>query len=610
MTIENTKAPFITFYSFKGGVGRSMALINTAVIMAERGFRVLVIDMDLEAPGLSFLMQNTSNTGIAALHQAGFIELLADVKERGGDADLFELPVEQMLDTYACKYAGLQIMPAGKLDENYTQRFDALNLRGLYEEDLGEPLIRTLKKRLAESGLVDFVLIDSRTGFSDEAGVCTRDLADYLVILSGLNKQNVEGSSNFLRVLKGATDGQAKFQIVLSPMPNGEDELANERKKAAQKAFDEAWGQPVELSLEIPYHPRLALTEEPHIVRQKSGFLADAYHKIEKQVLAGMGLDVQTLLPKLAKAIRGQAYAPALQMLRQFVRLDEAEANVSKLMLNLFLLNNLRSMAEDKTSPSIEQMLNHLVGREVVAFLLNHVSCDMAEFGADFLLKQLRELDFELADVGYQRFIASNPKEAYLLGNYASFLIQYRGDVEQAQVFYLRAIDADPKRTTILSNYAIFLVKYRGDVEQAQVFCLRAIEADPKDAYNLGNYGQLLTGNGQFSQAEEQLLAGVAYIDSKKTEVLAELCFSLWLCTRLQNKVATPWLQGFKFYLQQGFKRTPWNFDRMLAQAEKLLPPEELRFAQALAAAFLDANQLAALEHFEPWQTLPAKPVK
>ena len=41
-----------TFYSFKGGVGRTMALVNTAVDLAQRGRRVLAVDFDLEAPGL------------------------------------------------------------------------------------------------------------------------------------------------------------------------------------------------------------------------------------------------------------------------------------------------------------------------------------------------------------------------------------------------------------------------------------------------------------------------------------------------------------------------------------------------------------------------------
>ncbi len=42
----------VTFYSYKGGVGRSMALANTAVLLARQGKRVLVVDWDLEAPGL------------------------------------------------------------------------------------------------------------------------------------------------------------------------------------------------------------------------------------------------------------------------------------------------------------------------------------------------------------------------------------------------------------------------------------------------------------------------------------------------------------------------------------------------------------------------------
>ena len=42
----------ITFYSFKGGVGRTMALANISILLAQWGKRILVVDWDLEAPGL------------------------------------------------------------------------------------------------------------------------------------------------------------------------------------------------------------------------------------------------------------------------------------------------------------------------------------------------------------------------------------------------------------------------------------------------------------------------------------------------------------------------------------------------------------------------------
>src|SRR5215211_6585166 len=49
---EKSPGKIITFYSYKGGTGRTMALANMAWILASNGKRVLVVDWDLEAPGL------------------------------------------------------------------------------------------------------------------------------------------------------------------------------------------------------------------------------------------------------------------------------------------------------------------------------------------------------------------------------------------------------------------------------------------------------------------------------------------------------------------------------------------------------------------------------
>ena len=47
----------VTFYSFKGGTGRTMALANVAWILAANGERVLIADWDLESPGLHRFFQ-------------------------------------------------------------------------------------------------------------------------------------------------------------------------------------------------------------------------------------------------------------------------------------------------------------------------------------------------------------------------------------------------------------------------------------------------------------------------------------------------------------------------------------------------------------------------
>ena len=50
--------PYVfTFYSYKGGVGRSLAVMNVAYTLAGWGRHVLMVDMDLEAPGISGFLQ-------------------------------------------------------------------------------------------------------------------------------------------------------------------------------------------------------------------------------------------------------------------------------------------------------------------------------------------------------------------------------------------------------------------------------------------------------------------------------------------------------------------------------------------------------------------------
>jgi Tfp pilus assembly protein PilF/cellulose biosynthesis protein BcsQ len=691
MSQEIPTTPFITFYSFKGGVGRSMALINTAAILAGRGFRVLVIDLDLEAPGLSYLARGHAPT--PAL-QPGFIDLLADAKERGADADLFAQPPARIAELYTRPYilpdggpssdGWLHIMPAGKLDNGYTKRFDDLNLRELYEDGLGEPLIRVFKKKFAEHDLYDYVLIDSRTGFSDEAGICTRDLADYLMVLSGLNNQNIEGTGEFLKALKGETEGKARFQIILSPVPNGEDDLFDVRLKKAQETFSAAWGQNVDLSLQIPYHPRLALTEEPHVFHRRSGYLFEAYRAIEKRMLDAIGHDVKALMPQIKAQLEKEDYAGALYSLNRLKRLDDANDAMSNFLLALVLA--LKSSAQ-KTDPaqrqatlSLDKILSNDAGRNIMAFLIEHIPCEPGDFRTYFFLDQLQsgysnlagklhqrlvdanpmhadvlgnyavfleiqQDDLNGAEAFYKRAVEADPKHANNLGNYANFLENQRGDQDGAEAHYRRALEADPKHTNNLGNYANFLENQRGDMDGAEAHYRRALEADPKDvrslgiyanflanqwgdldgaealyrraieadpkhANSLGNYGQFLVGKSRAQEGEQSLLLAIEHVASSKISELAEFCFSLWLTTRMQDRDANRWHQGFKFYIQQGFKRFPWTFDRMLAQAKKILAPAEFTYAQALATAFLDPEKVAALDQFEQWRTLEPQPIK
>lgn len=70
-----------TFYSYKGGVGRSMALANIAEWFYEQGLRVIIVDWDLEAPGIeSFFVAPEETEKVRA--KPGIIDLLLAYKDQ------------------------------------------------------------------------------------------------------------------------------------------------------------------------------------------------------------------------------------------------------------------------------------------------------------------------------------------------------------------------------------------------------------------------------------------------------------------------------------------------------------------------------------------------
>lgn len=657
MSREPSKAVFITFYSFKGGVGRSMALINTAGILAgRRGFRVLVLDLDLEAPGLSYLDPELPDVSPAQAQrqlplQPGFVDLISDAKERGEGADLFTLSAEDLESKYTQRIkipedlrdfpdGSLRIMPAGLFDRNYAQRLDALNLGALYREGLGEPLLRAFKKKFAEAGLYDYVLVDSRTGMSEGGGICTRDLADHLMLLSGLNRQNVEGTCEFLREFRAATDGKKKFQIILSPMPNGEDKLCDDRREAAANAFQAAWGAAVDLSLEIPYHPQLALTEEPHIFRRHRGYLFEAYRAIEAEMLTALGHDARTFRQLIMESLEGKDYATALRDLRHLIRLDRGKGALSTLADELVVPRQLRRRAEAKPGQepiTLESLLKDQGGRNVMEFIVDRVPVGGREWLTRRLVQKLRRRSpelagmllqriiegargdadrlggyalalegdgyFEGAEMAYKRAIETDPNHPKNLWNYGDFLEEQRKDIKTAEEYYKRAIEADPQDARRLGSYALFLSQ-RGDMDAADSYYRRAIEVEPKHPAGLGNYGQMLAGQGRMTEAREKLVAAFGSPDQSERAETAELCFALWLVCRMQNSDAEGWERCFKFLIQQGFKRSPWSFDRMLEQAQTKCSADEFEYAKALAAAFLDESKVPDLERLERWRKL------
>ncbi len=180
----------VTFYSFKGGVGRSFTLVEVAAQLADRGHSVVVWDLDLEAPGIQKIPDLIT---LDKSVETGTLDLLLRFQEDG-----FQFP-DAMLRESVLPLAGdgngrLSFLLPAKLDEDYPRKFGAIDWpRLLAPEGAGIAFFHKLATSLIDDLGYEFVLIDSRTGFTDLGAICTLQLPDLVILVFNLNEQNLAG---------------------------------------------------------------------------------------------------------------------------------------------------------------------------------------------------------------------------------------------------------------------------------------------------------------------------------------------------------------------------------------------------------------------------------
>ena len=170
-------AEIVTFYSYKGGTGRSMALANVAWILASNGKRVLAIDWDLEAPGLHrYFMPFLPDPKLLSPSSRGLINYFADFAIQAATplsepATLEPAPAQSptvgrtdawygewaenilryatSLDWKFDRAGLLNLIPAGRQDRHYRSLVNNFNWPNFYERLGGGPLLEAIRERFA-----------------------------------------------------------------------------------------------------------------------------------------------------------------------------------------------------------------------------------------------------------------------------------------------------------------------------------------------------------------------------------------------------------------------------------------------------------------------------
>ena len=87
----------------------------------------------------------------------------------------------------------LDFLSAGRQNRDYSAAVCSLDWDNFYERLGGGRFFRAMGPDM--KGNYDYVLIDSRTGFSDVADICTIELPDVLTVCFTLSDQSIEGSA-------------------------------------------------------------------------------------------------------------------------------------------------------------------------------------------------------------------------------------------------------------------------------------------------------------------------------------------------------------------------------------------------------------------------------
>jgi len=199
--------PIVTFYSYKGGLGRSTTLVAFAAWYAiHYEKRVVILDCDFEAPGITNYFDLTGER-LANLN-GGIVEYLLDRQFLGEKVDLQQYTIE-----ISKMYSGngeIHVMPAGNLSSEFVTPDDsnsgthqnhyleALSRLDLTNKERIVAQFRELLDDLQQEIKPDIILIDSRTGFNDILANIGLALSSLVVGFFGNNIQTIDGLYFFL----------------------------------------------------------------------------------------------------------------------------------------------------------------------------------------------------------------------------------------------------------------------------------------------------------------------------------------------------------------------------------------------------------------------------
>ena len=574
MSLSLTSSRIITFYSWKGGVGRTMALANVAVQLARQGYRVLAVDWDLEAPGLDryFLVGEGAPKleVVPPADPSGLLGVLTDAMAAGNaepdvkawQARLHHIkvpPAETKASQPISPTPGdLHLLSSGLGTPGYGERVADFSWPDFFAKARGGEWLEKLRGQWKEA--YDFVLIDSRTGLTDSGGVCTVQMPDMLVLVFTSNEQSLEDGLKFVESVQRSRSRFAYDRSPLAVLPllsrwGGDDEVDLgvqwlERMDAALKPVTSSW-------LPIAFSPRqfLEKVRVPHVARFSFGEpLPVITHSLTDSNLPGLAYETVSVLlatnlaavarfidpsyepPRYSAGYQKAADLNQLALVQDSITLHQEIARLSKIHgsksneLSIFLGNAAQKL--------------YTIGRfaEAEPLMRRALALDEARLGSDHpnvaihlsdLAQLLRETNRLVEAEPLMRralamdeasFGSDHPDVAIDLNNLAQLLLN-TNRLAEAEPLMRRALaigeasfGSDHPNVSIALNNLAQLLQDTNRLAEAEPLMRRALAMDeasfgsdhPNVARNLNNLAQLLQTTNRLAEAEPLMRRALA----------------------------------------------------------------------------------------------------
>lgn len=224
----------VSFYSFKGGVGRTTTMMMSAIGIARRGKKVVMLDFDLEAPGISSFFPEE------ALSRYGILDffLESNVYPEEINIDEYLYPVGEYCNVN--QFGGeIYILPAvGMAAQDDVDAYRKNLMRfdmdvPAYEEE--KTPVDVLLSKIDSFLKPDYIFIDTRSGIHQIGGITLTRYSDLALLFFYGSRQNIEGMRMTLPILKSSN---TPFLLINSKVPVNESLAQIEKKMYIEGAYN------------------------------------------------------------------------------------------------------------------------------------------------------------------------------------------------------------------------------------------------------------------------------------------------------------------------------------------------------------------------------------